>query len=76
MNNLQLLRLQKKLSQRDLAKILKLHPSTINRVERGWFAKPPDGLEKRLQAVFGKEWTFARLMEPVPDLMVKGPDAA
>jgi len=45
------------------------------RVENGWYAKPPAGLEERVQAVFGKEWTFKKLMESVPDLHGTG-DAA
>lgn len=75
MNHLNYLRLQRGLSQRDLASLLKIHPATMNRIERGWVAKPPEGLEGRLQAVFGKEWTFERLMERVPELHSNG-DAA
>jgi len=75
MNHLQYLRQTRGLSQRDLSRLLDCHPTTVNRIERGWFAKPPAGLEDRLQAVFGKEWTFKKLMESVPDLHGTG-DAA
>ena len=75
MNYWTFLRLQKGLTQRELAKLLIINPVTACRIERGWYAKPPEGLEERLQAIFGSEWSFARLMESVPDLGAVRPDA-
>jgi transcriptional regulator with XRE-family HTH domain len=68
MNQLQFLRLRRGLTQKTLAELLKIHPVTFCRIERGWLAKLPVGLEGRLRAIFGDEWTFAKLMEDVPDL--------
>lgn len=68
MNKLQVLRMQRGLSQAQLGKMLGIDPSTLSRCERGWFAKAPSGLEEKLRQFFGPEWTFTRLMEPVPDL--------
>ena len=70
MNYLHFLRCQRGLTQKNLAELLKLNAVTVCRIERGWYAKPPSGYEERLQAIFGREWTFQRLMEPVPDLTV------
>lgn len=69
MNNLKFLRLQRGWTQEQLAKRLNLHPVTVCRIERGWYARPPVGLEDRLKSVFGDRWTFARLMERVRDLI-------
>jgi DNA-binding XRE family transcriptional regulator len=76
MNHLMFLRLKKDLSQKALAELLKINPVTMCRIERGWYAKPPVELEHRLQIIFGKEWTFERLMEPVPDITANDSDAA
>jgi len=76
MNYLMYLRLRRGLSQKDLAELLKIHPVVMCKVERGWFTRPPKALEERLQAVFGREWTFSRLMEAVPDITANDSDAA
>jgi DNA-binding XRE family transcriptional regulator len=68
MNQLQFLRRRRGLTQKGMADLIKIHHVTYCRIERGWLAKPPAELEDRLRAVFGPEWTFARLMEPVHDL--------
>jgi len=67
MTNLQLLRMKQGLSQRELADRLKIPRECLNRCERGWFAKPPRGVEKALRNFFGPDWTFARLMEEPPE---------
>lgn len=65
MNNLQFLRMKKWMSQRQLADLIGLHSTILNRIERGWLAKINPDMEARLQEVFGSQWTFERLMEPV-----------
>jgi transcriptional regulator with XRE-family HTH domain len=76
MNYLMFLRLRRGLSQKDLAELMKINPVTMCRLERGWYAKPPADIEVRLKAIFGQEWTFDRLMRPVPDFASNSPDAA
>ena len=71
MNRLVFLRMQRGLSQKQLAEMLGISPGLLSRLERGWFTRPPVGCEAKLQGVFGKEWTFHRLMQPVPDLPVE-----
>ena len=71
MNHLQFSRLKSDESQGALAGKLGIHPTLLSRLERGWFTRPPAGLEDRLKEAFGAEWTFSRLMEPVPDLHPK-----
>lgn len=74
MNWLQYLRIQRRLSQKQLAKHIGVNPDFLCRVERGWFSKPPSGIDSKLRAFFGPEWAFARLMEQVPDLTQSGRD--
>ncbi len=76
MNHLMFLRLQKGLSQKALADLLKINPVTMCRIERGWYAKAPKELEKRFQTIFGVKWSFDRLMESVPDITANDSDAA
>jgi DNA-binding XRE family transcriptional regulator len=76
MNQLQFLRRRRGLTQKAMADLVKIHPVTYCRIERGWLAKPPAELEDKLRAIFGPEWTFARLMEPVPDLTASDSTAA
>ncbi len=66
MTYLKMLRQAHGLSQADLGKRLGYPRTKVSMFENGWYAKPPRGLEERLQAVFGKHWTFTRLMETVP----------
>jgi transcriptional regulator with XRE-family HTH domain len=68
MNYMKFLRLSRCWSQSFLAKMLGIHEGTYSRIENGWLTRPPKGLDERLEAVFGKQWTFERLMQPVPDL--------
>jgi transcriptional regulator with XRE-family HTH domain len=67
MTCLKILRLKRGLSQESLAKMLSIHPTLMSRLECGWLARISPQLEQRLQAVFGKEWTFTKLMEQPPD---------
>jgi DNA-binding XRE family transcriptional regulator len=76
MNKFKMLRLTRGLSQKQLADFLGIHEVTLCRIERGWYSRPPTGLEDKLRQFFGPEWTFARLMEPVKDLASSGSDAA
>ena len=66
MNYLKMLRLQRGHTQAQMAERLAIHEVTYNRLENGWFARPPTGVESNLQRVFGRGWTFGALMEPVP----------
>lgn len=67
MNHLEFLRRERGISQRELAAIIGVNQSILSRCERGWWTKPPKGLEGKLQAYFGKQWTFDKLMQPVSD---------
>lgn len=72
MNWLQYLRIQRGLNQKQLAEHIGVNPDFLCRVERGWFSKPPSRIDAKLRAFFGPEWTFDRLMEPVPDITPDG----
>lgn len=56
------------MSQKELAGKLGVDPAIVSKLEHGWFTRAPGNLGTMLTEVFGREWTFARLMEPVPDL--------
>ena len=75
MNNLKVLRQSKGLTQRNLARMIGVNYVTLNRAENGWFAKPPNELETKLQAVFGPEWSWDRLMAPAPEPRPSTPEA-
>ncbi len=66
MNYLKMLRLQEGHTQAQMAERLGIHEVTYNRIERGWFTRPPRDIEPQLQRVFGEDWTFAALMTQVP----------
>ena len=68
MNQLVFLRMQRQMTQRQLAARLGISNSLLCRMERGWFTRAPNGVEAGLQQIFGQNWTFERLMRPVPDL--------
>jgi|GEM_PF-1483872 len=66
MTNLRCLRLCRGWSQEKLAGLLGIHTVTLSRLENGWFARPPAGVEERIQEIFGGEWTFEALMQAAP----------
>lgn len=68
MNYLHALRIERGLTQQQLAQWLGVDPSLISRCERGWFTRPPSGLEGKLTQFFGPEWTWKKLMQPVPSI--------
>jgi|GEM_PF-844027 len=68
MNFLVALRLQRGLSQRELAEMLGIAQTILSKLERGWFARCPAGLECKFRTVFGDQWGFEALMRAVPDL--------
>lgn len=68
MNWFHYLRMKKGVSQTNLAPMLGISKALVNQMERGWFTRPPKNCEAKLKEFFGEEWSFARLMEPVPDL--------
>jgi transcriptional regulator with XRE-family HTH domain len=65
MTNLQFLRVQMELSQRDLSSKIGIDSTVLSRLERGWFAKISPDYEKRLMDFFGSQWTFAELSKSV-----------
>ncbi len=75
MNFFHFLRVNKGLTQRAIAQKMHVHPAMISKLEQGWFARCGRGLESKLQEIFGKEWTFKRLMQPVPDIAADDSDA-
>ncbi len=68
MNYLLFMRLQRQISQRDLAMKLGVQQSVLSKLENGWLTRAPGNLERKLKRFFGPEWTFQRLMERVPDI--------
>lgn len=76
MTHLRLLRMKRGLTQKHMAKLLGIHPTVMNRVEQGWFAKCPAGLEQTLKAFFGPEWGFAELMHEVHDTGMERPESS
>ncbi|MGO9119463.1 MAG: helix-turn-helix domain-containing protein [Desulfomonilaceae bacterium] len=66
MTNLKLLRMQRGLTQREVAGTLGISEITMSRLECGWFARPPGGIEQKLRQFFGPEWTWKQLMEQPP----------
>jgi ribosome-binding protein aMBF1 (putative translation factor) len=67
MNYMALIRRQKGVSQCALAAQLGVSQSLISRCEHGWLTRPHKGLEAKLQSFFGPDWTWERLMQPVPE---------
>ena len=65
MTNLQFLRVQMELSQRELASKIGIDSTVLSRLERGWFAKISPDYEQRLMDFFGSQWTFAELSKSV-----------
>ncbi len=72
MTTLRCLRLCRGWSQEELAARLGVHPVTLSRLENGWLARPPAGIEDRLREVFGPEWTFEALMRAAPSPRAEG----
>lgn len=67
MTNLRCLRLCRGWSQEKLAGLLGIHMVTLSRLENGWFARPPAGIEDRLREVFGSRWTWQQIMKQAPE---------
>jgi DNA-binding XRE family transcriptional regulator len=65
MTNLKLLRMQRGISQRDIAKQLGISEITMSRIECGWFARAPRGIEAKLQDYF-PGWNWELLMREAP----------
>ncbi len=65
MTRLKLLRMQRGLTQRELATILDFSPSFLSRLECSWFTRCPNHavVEEKLRAFFGSDESFASLME-------------
>ena len=72
MRTLHYLRLRRGWSQERLGRLLRLNPITVDKLETGQLALYPeaiDHLEQRLGVLFGEQWTYRALMQPVPDLI-------
>lgn len=76
MNFFHFLRVNRGLTQRAIAQKMHVHPAMISKLEQGWFARCSEDMELKLQETFGKEWTFKRLMQPVPNVAANDSDAA
>lgn len=68
MNYLVFFRMQRGLTQKQLAKLLNVDSTVLCRIERGWLARVPNSVDEAFKRIFGKEWSFERLMKPVPDI--------
>jgi len=70
MTRLRLLRMQRGLTQREMAALLGFDPSFLSRLERAWFTRCPKraAVEKQFKAFFGPGESFETLMaEASPD---------
>ena len=76
MNQLKLLRQVRRMSQRDLAKRLGIGHCDLSKIENGWYSRVPGHVEAKLLKVFGPEWTFDALMQPVAEPTPPTPDEA
>jgi DNA-binding XRE family transcriptional regulator len=56
------LRCEKKMTQEEVADQIGIHPGDVCLMEDGRLIRVPRQWEMRLQKIFGKEWTFDRLM--------------
>lgn len=67
MTKLRLLRMQRGLSQKELASCLGIHPTFLCRLERGWYARCPNWkrLEPKLKRVLNTPVSFEDLMQEV-----------
>lgn len=70
MNYLRFLRMSRGLSQAGLCRMLGLNRPVYCQIENGVYAKPSSKMLRRLQAFFGREWTFERFMAIVPEKQV------
>jgi hypothetical protein len=72
MRTLQYLRLRHGWSLSRMGRLLKVQPETADRLEAGCINCPEiiEHLEPTLQALFGEQWTWAKLMAPATDLTV------
>ena len=66
MTNLKALRMERGMSQPEMARLLGVHSTFLSRLECGWFAKITPALDARLKQVFGLEWSFDALMGKPP----------
>ncbi len=77
MTNLQLLRRQRQMSQKDLAKKLGIAVVDVSRLENRWYTRAPKRVDKLLKSLFGPGWTFETLMqevaEPTPPALEQPP---
>ncbi len=77
MRNLQLLRKQHHMSQKNLAKKLGIAVVDLSRLENGWYARAPKRVDKMLKTIFGANWTFETLMQeaalPIPPGQMEAP---
>jgi len=77
MTNLQLLRRQRQMSQKDLAKRLGIAVVDVSRLENRWYTRAPKRVDKLLKSLFGPGWTFEALMqevaEPIPPGQTESP---
>ena len=81
MNQLQLLRQVRGMSQRDLAKRIGIGHCDLSKIENGWYTRVPGHVQAKLLKVFGPGWTFETLMQEVaeptpPTLEQTPPDSA
>lgn len=67
MTRLKLLRMQRGLTQRQMASVLGVSPSFLSRLECAWFTRCPNRTEmdKKFRAFFGPDESFEALMKEV-----------
>lgn len=63
MTNLEALRRNKGMTQKELAIHAGCDQALISRLERRWYNKIPATIGARLGAIFGQTWTFEALMQ-------------
>lgn len=66
MTNLKDLRLKHGLTQKQLAKMLRLTVGELSKLENAWYARIPVRIGHELLKVFGAGWSFESLMQEAP----------
>jgi len=65
MTYLKYLRIERGLTQLDVALSIGVRESVVSRIENGWMVLLPSGTEEKLAELFGPEWTFKKLIGEV-----------
>ncbi len=65
MINLQLIRRQKGMSQKELANKLGITVTELSKIENDWYKRISSRIRASLDEIFGPEWTSKDLLSPI-----------